>query len=132
MPPNGESIAQLTVRLRSLFDSLHRECYDKRVIVVCHGEVMWGLRFMLERMSTSQWVALEASDKPGVGIFNCQVLHYTRRDPKTGELSPHLDWVRSECPSNPENAGIGWQKIVRQRFTDEELTTHVEKVPHLF
>ena len=132
VPPNGESIAQLTVRLRTLFDSLHRECFDKRVVVVCHGEVMWGLRFILERMSSSQWMDLETSQKPGVRIMNCQVLHYTRRNPETGELSPHLDWMRSECPQDPANSGPGWEKIVRQRFTDDELMQVVDQTPHLF
>lgn len=132
VPPNGESIAQLTVRLRSLFDSLHRECFDKRVVVVCHGEVMWGLRFMLERMSTNQWMKLESSQAPGIKIYNCQILHYTRRNPETGELSSHLDWMRSECPQNPKNSGPGWQRIVRQRFTDAELLAAVEVSPHLF
>lgn len=132
IPPNGESIAQLTTRLRPLFDTLHRECSDKRVIIVCHGEVMWALRFILERMPIGRWIELETSDEPGVKINNCQILHYTRRNPKTGELDAYLNWMRSISPSNPSNNGPGWEAIVRKRFSDEELKNTVTKVKPLF
>ncbi|QQS27121.1 histidine phosphatase family protein [bacterium] len=132
VPPNGESIAQLTVRLRILLDTLHRECSDMRVVVVCHGEVMWALRFMLERMSVTTWEALESSQEPGVAIYNCQILHYTRRDPESGALAPHLDWMRSLCPCQPPNNGPGWQRIVRETFSNDELLDQASKSPHLF
>lgn len=130
--PNGESIAQVVIRLRALFDTLHRECADKRVIVVCHGEVMWALRSMIERMSVSRYIELESSKAPGVKIYNCQVLHYTRRNPVTGELSSHIDWMKSDCPNQPENSGAGWEEITRPRFSNEELLANVDLVPHLF
>ena len=132
VPPNGESIAQLTVRLRVLLDTLHRECSDMRVIVVCHGEVMWALRFMIERMSVSTWMDLEPSEEPGVKIYNCQILHYTRRDPVRGGVAQHLDWMRSLCPCQPENDGPGWQEIKRETFSNEELLLQAEKSQHLF
>lgn len=132
VPPNGESIAQLTVRLRILLDTLHRECSDMRVIVVCHGEVMWALRFMIERMSVATWMDLEPSEEPGVMIYNCQILHYTRRDPVSGAVLPHLDWMRSLCPCRPANNGPGWQKIERETFSNEELLFQAQKSPHLF
>lgn len=132
VPPNGESIAQLTVRLRVLLDTLHRECSDMRVIVVCHGEVMWALRFMIERMSVGTWIALEHSDESGVKIYNCQILHYTRRDPESGALKPHLAWMRSLCPCQPTNDGPGWQKIERETFSNQELLSQAQESPHLF
>lgn len=130
--PNGESIAQVVIRLRSLFDTLHRECADKRVVVVCHGEVMWALRFMIERMSVSRYMELEGSKAPGVKIYNCQVLHYTRRNPVTGELSAHIDWMKSDCPQQPDNSGEGWEEIIRPRFSNDELLANVDLVPHIF
>lgn len=132
VPPNGESIAQLTVRLRILFDTLHRECSEMKVIVVCHGEVMWALRFMLERMSTERWMELELSQDPGVRIYNCQVLHYTRQDPDNGALAPYLNWTRSVCPNQPSNNGPGWLTIERETFSDAELMAQAQKAPHLF
>lgn len=132
VPPNGESIAQLTVRLRPLLGTLHRECADKKVVIVCHGEVMWAWRFVLERMSVQRWAELERSKEPGVKIFNCQILHYTRRNPKTGMLSDHLDWMRSVSPADMTNSGTGWKDIVRKRFSNEDLLAIAEEVPMLF
>lgn len=131
VPPNGESIAQMMMRIRTLLDTMHRECSDKQVIVVCHGEVMWAFRYLLERMSSQRWAELEASDEPGVKIYNCQVLHYTRRNPETQELSNHLNWMRSVCPSDTSNSGPGWIPIDRQTFTNAELLAMAEKAPSL-
>jgi NAD+ kinase len=132
VPPNGESIAQLTVRLRVLLDTLHRECSEMRVIVVCHGEVMSALRFMIERMSVATWMDLGSSEEPGARIYNCQILHYTRRDPGSGAVMPYLEWVRSLCPCQPENNGPGWQKIEREAFSNKDLIRQADKSPHLF
>ncbi len=132
IPPNGESVAQLTVRLRSVLDTLHRECTDRRVVIVCHGEVMSAFRFLLERMSIDKWAQLQKSSKPGEKIFNCQVFHYTRRNPDSSELSPHLDWMRSISPADESNSGDGWQKITRKRFSNDELLEAADQVGHLF
>ena len=131
-PPNGESMAQLAIRLRIIFDTWHRECSDKRVIVVCHGEVMWGFRYLIERMTTERWVELESSDAPGDKIGNCQILHYTRRDPDTGVLAPHLNWMRSVSPTDKAMSGPGWTAIERKRFSDAELQAAATRIPQLF
>ena len=132
VPPNGESIAEMTVRLRTFFDTWHRECSDKKVLVVCHGEVIWGFRFMLERMSIEHWAELEASKAPGVKVYNCQILHYTRRNPETSELSPYLGWMRSVNAAQPDNSIEEWQPIIRRRFTNEELLQDARQVETLF
>lgn len=132
VPPNGESIAGLTVRLRTFFDTWHRECSDMKVLVVCHGEVIWGFRFMLERMSIEKWTELEASKEPGAIINNCQIVHYTRRNPKTLKVTPYLNWMRSINAAAPENSTIDWQPLERRRFSDEELMQAVRHVNPLF
>lgn len=132
IPPNGESIAQVTNRLRPILNTLHRECSDKRVVIVCHGEVMRAFRFVLERMSVEGWVALENSKRPGDDIYNCQILHYSRRNPETGELADHLDWKRSISPADPSNDGPGWEVVKRHRFSNQELLAQVKAVEHIF
>jgi broad specificity phosphatase PhoE len=132
-PVGGESDAQVSMRLRSgVIDTLARECSEMRVVIVCHGEVMWDFRPVLERMPIAQWTKLKVSDEPGVRIFNCQVIHYTRRNPVTGQLSAHLEWMRSVCPPNPDNDGPGWQQIVRPNFSNADLLAIAEQVPPLF
>jgi NAD+ kinase len=133
IPPNGESIAQMTVRLRQLFDTLHRECYDKRVVVVCHGEVMLAFRQLIERLPLDKWVEIgDQKRDPRNRINNCQVIHYTRRNPETGELSPHLGWMRSVCPWDESLSSNIWQPIQRKRFSNEELLSVAQNVSPLF
>lgn len=132
IPPNGESIAQMTVRLRKLFDTLHRECYDKRVLVVCHGEVMLGFRQLIERIPLDRWAEFGNSKDPYDRINNCQVLHYTRRNPETGELSGRLDWFRSVCPWDESLSRNEWESVDRKYYSNEELLEIAKGVPQLF
>lgn len=120
-PPGGESIAGVAQRLRPLFDTLHRECEGKRVIVVCHGEVMWAVRVLLERMSLERYAELKKSKNPHDRIHNGQILHYSRRDPVTGDIAPHCNWMRSVCPTNLTLSSNEWKRIVRPVYSNEEL-----------
>lgn len=36
-PPSGESMADVAQRVDRLIEALHRDCADKRVILVCHS-----------------------------------------------------------------------------------------------
>lgn len=134
-PPNGESMADLCLRFDRALDTLHRECSDKNVIVVCHGEVMWAARLRLERLDMADWLRLDASKAPKDRIHNCQILHYTREDPVDTEcgdgggenLSDRLTWVRSICPSDSSLSTNAWQRIVRKRMTNEEMLESVRQ-----
>lgn len=107
-PPNGESIADVVMRLKStIIDTLHRECSDKRVIIVCHGEIMWAMRFLLEGLTVEQYHKLESLHDPVNRIRNCQVLWYTRRK-ESGELSEKLVRATSVCP---------WDSGVKKQLT---------------
>lgn len=76
----------MCLRLSKIISRLHRECHDKRVIIVCHGEVMWAFRVILERLTQHQYRELDKSTNVKDKIHNCQIIHYSRRDPKTGKL----------------------------------------------
>ncbi len=129
-PHNGEDFAALRFRLdRGFLFTLHRECADKRVIVVCHGEVMWGFRVLIERMSQLRFKELHLSKRSEDRIHNCQVLHYTRRDPETGDLSPYMGWLRMVRPTVKPVTDFGWQPIVRPRYTNADLRAIIEQYP---
>lgn len=120
-PPNGESMADAALRLGRLLDTLHRECSDKKVIVVCHGETMWAMRVRLERMKATRYNELDASKHAHDRIHNCQILHYTRRDPQTGEMLRRYDWMRSICPWDETRSSNAWTRIARPTFTNADL-----------
>lgn len=130
-PPGGESIVNVTLRNGVLLNTLHRECDGKRVIVVCHGETIWGFRMRLERMTGERYEELEQSEDPKDKIHNCQIIHYTRKDPETGEISRSLSHMRSVWPVDPEKSQNTWEKIHRPRFTCGDLLTRAAEHPRL-
>lgn len=133
-PPNGESFMTLCLRIDRMLQTLHRECGDKRVIMVCHGEVMRAFQVRLERLSQARFRELILSDKPEDRIYNCEIMHYTRREPAGDRrLLPHfcsVRKVRAVQNSWEEDPWISrWQEIVRPRYNNEDLLKEVELVP---
>lgn len=124
-PPNGESFMMLCQRIDRVLDTLHRECSDKRVIIVCHGEVMRAFQVRLERLSQQDFRRLVLSKDPKDRIHNCEVIHYTRRDPGPGRmLQPYLGWVRKVRPAEGSWSS-SWQTIRRRRYSNEDLLEEV-------
>lgn len=124
-PPQGESMAQLCLRIDRVIETLHRECEYKRVLIVCHGEVMWAFRVRLERMLQGRYKELDTSKHPFDHIHNCQILHYTRRrdvPDKAGQIiSPFYERMRSICPTDLTLSRNEWEPIVRRSYTNEDL-----------
>lgn len=131
IPPNGESMAQVCLRIDRVIQTLHRECSDKNVIIVCHGEIMWGFRIRLERMSQAIYNQLDMSKDPHDRIHNCQVIHYTRRSPFSGEIAPTLNWRRSVCPWNQNLSSNTWDEVTRPKFSNHELLHAVARIPRI-
>lgn len=127
-PPNGESMASLCLRIYRVLDTLHRECADTNVIIVCHGEVMWGFRVCLERMSQEQYLLLDESKDPKDRVHNCQILQYSRINPRTNMLHPYLNWMRSVCPSDTTLSQNEWREITRKKYSNKELLDRVSKI----
>jgi len=127
-PPNGESLAAVCNRLAHVGNTLRRECSNKRVIIVCHGEIMWALRVRLERLSQIRFAQIQASKDPKETIHNSQVLHYSRIHPVTGEIFPVFRFLRSVCPWKPEYSTEGWMEFERPMYSNEELLTSVHTV----
>ncbi|MFA5853989.1 MAG: phosphoglycerate mutase family protein [Patescibacteria group bacterium] len=130
-PSNGESIAQMCLRLDRVQDTLHRECSDGNVVAVCHGEVMWGFRVLVERLAQETFRDLYLSKDPANRIHNCQILHYTRADPDDplAPSTPHVNWMRMVRPTTTPVWTTGWRKIERTRHSNEDLRRIVETHP---
>eukprot|EP00027_Filamoeba_sp_ATCC50430_P007973 CAMPEP_0168547362 /NCGR_PEP_ID=MMETSP0413-20121227/3993_1 /TAXON_ID=136452 /ORGANISM="Filamoeba nolandi, Strain NC-AS-23-1" /LENGTH=391 /DNA_ID=CAMNT_0008577605 /DNA_START=63 /DNA_END=1238 /DNA_ORIENTATION=+ len=129
-PPGGESLAHICMRIDHTFNTLRRECSNKRVIIVCHGEVMWAFRVRLERLSQIRFHQLQNSKDPRDAIHNCQILHYTRIHPQTGEVFPYFRFMRSVCPWKPEYS-TDWLEFERPVYSNDELLASVNTVPKL-
>lgn len=127
-PPNGESFADLSLRVDRVLHTLHRECADKRVIIVCHGEVMWAFRVRIERMSQQRFKKLHLSKDSKDRIHNCQLIHYTRRNPTTGKLAESANWFRMIRPAEKLPVLQSWETIVRPKYTSRDLLKAVDEI----
>jgi NAD+ kinase len=134
-PPNGESLAELCLRLDRIIHTLHRECDGKNVAMTCHGEVMWGNRVRLERMPQARFRELDMSRDPKHKIHNCQIIHYTRVTPAgfegAGTRAPYLTHVRSICPWDTNLSTNDWEPIHRAKYSNEDLLKLVGQTPQL-
>ena len=132
LPPGGESLAMVAMRVDRFLAMLNRECSNENVIVVCHGEVMWSFRLRLERMSQAQFHALGRSKDPHDRIHNGQILHYTRRNPNDGnDVRSAFHWYRSVCPWDKTLASPKWTRFHRTVYTSEMLLQESRRVKRL-
>ncbi len=129
-PPGGESYAEVAeTRVREMYDTFHREIPGGSVIIVAHGEFLKSNRLALEQPTTEQWEQWE--DDPAYKMDNCRAMHYTRINPETGEVDPHMRWMRSVCPwKTPDDPGE-WHEFGRQTYSSDRLLEIVEAVPRL-
>lgn len=128
-PPNGESFLDLCLRVDRVLDTLHRECSEQDVVIVCHGEVMRAFQVCLERLTQSEFKDLILSQKDWDRIHNCQIVQYSRWDPSSRGLWHHADWVRIIRPTDSPARQSEWRTITRHRRTNEELLEMVNRSP---
>ncbi len=78
-PPGGESWCDVILRLRSVIDTITREYRRERVLVVAHQVTVNCCRYLLERMSEAEILAIDRQ----ADIANCSVTSY-EFDPMLG------------------------------------------------
>lgn len=122
---NGEDMGEVCLRLDRILETLGRECTGKRVILVCHGNVIWGFRMLIERITPRQYHLLDTSNAPADRIDNGQIYHYR----STG--GPSFTQVRTLRPASKVTIDESWRDIVRPSFTNDELLTELEHIPQL-
>jgi len=79
-PPGGESWCDVILRLRSVIDTLTREYSQERVLIVCHSVVVLCVRYLLERMTEEDILAIDRAEE----VANCSVTSY-QFDPALGK-----------------------------------------------
>ena len=79
-PPGGESWCDVILRLRSVVDTISRDYHGERVLVVCHQVIVLCMRYLLERMTEEEILAIDAAAE----VANCSVTAY-EYDPSVGQ-----------------------------------------------
>lgn len=87
-PPGGESWCDVILRLRSVYDSVAREFAGERVLVVSHQVVVLCFRYLVERLTEEQILAVDRAGE----IANCSVTAYDfdRDRDARGSIAPRL------------------------------------------
>lgn len=130
-PPNGETFVDLCLRVDRVLDTLHRECSGMRVLLVCHGEVMRAFQVRIERMPQTRFRELTLSTRHEDRIYNCEVIHYSRRRHGSGEMKHSANWVNRIRPASDPAWTSGWQEIVRGPSSNEDLLARIQRTPQL-
>ncbi|MDQ6670201.1 MAG: histidine phosphatase family protein [Chloroflexota bacterium] len=87
-PPGGESWCDVILRLRSVIDTLTREYAGERVLIVGHSVVVLCFRYLFERLTEEEILAIDRTDE----VANCAVTCYAydRHAGKRGKLVRQL------------------------------------------
>ena len=126
-PVAGESIADVSNRFRDFLGTMHLGAGGQRVLVACHGEMMWITRLVLEYMSDEEWV--ESEEDKSQKIKNAAVLHYTNTNPENGDVSRHLHWVSLSRTWEEDESGLivptyepgPWKYFEKPLLSNEQL-----------
>jgi broad specificity phosphatase PhoE len=78
-PPGGESWCDVILRLRSVLETLTRDYRRERVLVVGHQVVTLCLRYLFERLSEEELLAIDRA----ADVANCSVTAFVF-DPRQG------------------------------------------------
>ncbi len=70
--PGGESWCDVILRLRNIVDTITREHRRERVLIVAHSVVVLCFRYLLERMTEEQILAVDRDRD----VANCSVTSY--------------------------------------------------------
>jgi probable phosphoglycerate mutase len=85
--PGGESWCDVLLRLRSVADTLRLEYSDRRVLIVCHTVVVLCFRYLLEKLTETEILAIDREHN----VANCSITSYQRNSISAdGKWSPDL------------------------------------------
>ncbi len=122
-PPQGESIADVCMRVKIVLDTLARECDGKNVIIVNHGHVMRTFKIVLERYSLNTANDYLSTEEEWGRVPNCAIIQFTRENPfdKSQGLSDSFGWVRMIRPAGGGPLEDPFVPIERKKYSNEEL-----------
>jgi len=137
-PTGGESIANCCMRVDSVIRHLQKSSHSGlRVILVCHGGIIKAFRALIERRRQVDFQAgfdgqvFNSGRDPVYKIQNGTVVHYSRRDPVTGLISEHYNWVRTHCPWMKRQPEPHWEFFSPPYMSNDSLLAEVRKIPQL-
>jgi len=133
-PPKGESMDDMRLRIEKSMIPLLRDTADgERVLIVSHGDTIRALRIIIEGINPVVYNHLVINDDPYLDTSNCQIVEYTRVNPKNkDDVRETFGWVRSLCPAVANApASYDWVEIHRNKFSNTHLLSLTSTYPRL-
>ncbi|RIL03419.1 MAG: hypothetical protein DCC75_12985 [Proteobacteria bacterium] len=132
-PPRGEPILLGEIMARLFIGTLHRKHNMQNIFAATHGERIVAFRSVIERIPVDRLAKMVDDGVPNGGL-----VHYTRQDPVSKEIAPHISWVRLVCPWDLNHRRGGevwdgsWRKIERPTYSADDLLAQVAKHGQIF
>jgi len=132
-PPGGESILQLHDRVALVNGSLARHYPEMCIVLVTHGEFKGALAMSYHHWTMKYAEQLSAERHYLTNPVNCQITQYSHRDPDSGDIRPHISFVRSIVPWDLDHKNNrDWTKVRTKKYCDSDLFDQVENYRHYF
>ena len=134
-PPAGESMAQGLSRVDAVLRFLHDSCHNQRVLMVCHGELMWAFRIRFERLNQIDFMDMAEEAKGSEKVDNGTILRYSRADPETGEVGNYFKWQQLATPWHKGSSSASWRELSSPHeatYTNKELLEMVTRFPRMY
>ena len=133
-PPNGESIAHMKLRIERVMNWIRKNVPNNgAAIIIANKDIMESVRIKIEHISQMDYMEKIIQPPKNHILHNCSVLHYTRRNPITGEIVPDYKWIRISTPwlgkrFIPEH----FETIISKYYDNSELLAEVSNVQRIF
>jgi broad specificity phosphatase PhoE len=101
-PPGGESWCDVILRLRSVLDTIQLQYQQERVLVVAHEIVVLCMRYLIERMTEQQILAIDGAGD----VANCSVTEYEYQHDEQGRPGMALRCYNHVAPLEEEGARV--------------------------
>ncbi len=131
-PDGGETMEEVCARVKMFLLELVLRKPRAKTIVVCHGEVMWAFRIVLENLSVKTFADIHLLPDSHRKIWNCQMLHYTWHSPSGMAQTTKGLWCRTIRPTVEPALVTEWKEIKPVSYTNEQLLAEVALHPRHF
>ena len=120
----------------SFLSFVNRRFSGGRVVVTCHGELMWAFRLRFEGISQLRYREMQAARETHEKIHNCQIIVYSRQCPSSGKVSRNFRHMRFVCPWDPSlSGGEEWRPIKRgtsSGYSNAEMLAQARAFPRIY
>ena len=133
-PAGGESLAAVILRVDLILNYLHERYAGQRVLMVCHGELMWAFRLRFEKLTQVQFRDMADKARGDERIHNGSILRYTREDPENGSLGHSFRHVQLATPGHKDVAKRRppWRAFRPASYSNADLLAEVNRFPNIY